>query len=423
MSGKIRILNIDSDEEIAAEFRAIGVDPAGFEHMLPKAQHVNIRVRELSAPAALILKQEMLSLGGDCANHRKILKNDVVSADSILMGNVKVFQKLILKLRQQPFGLNELAENLQAAIENYLHPKPMLLKCGSRTLDLSRRTYIMGILNVTPDSFSDGGEFFEPQRAIERGIQMAEQGADIIDVGAESTRPGADPLSQQQELERLIPVVEQLARVIDVPISVDTYKSQIAEAAIAAGATMINDISGLRFDSDMKTIAARYNVPVAVMHIKGVPKNMQLDPDYDDLIDEIYQYLADSIKLAMNAGLNRDQIIIDPGIGFGKRLLDNYTIIKRLREFSTLACPILIGPSRKSFIGKILDAPPDQRLEGTAAAVAIGIQNGANIVRVHDVAAMKRVCQIADMMKESRTESGAAGQNSDSIEKETSIIS
>ncbi|MDZ7375206.1 MAG: dihydropteroate synthase [candidate division KSB1 bacterium] len=272
------------------------------------------------------------------------------------------------------------------------------LSVGAKTLDLSARTHIMGILNVTPDSFSDGGEYFEPDRAIARGMELARQGADIIDVGAESTRPGAEPISAEEEIARLLPVIRGLANLVDVPISVDTYKAPVAEAALHAGANMINDISGLRFDRDMKFVVARFQVPVVLMHIKGQPKNMQQDPHYDDVIGEICDYLAESIEMALAAGIPRDRIIIDPGIGFGKRLMDNYEIIRRLKEFSRLECPILVGPSRKSFIGKVLNLPPDQRLEGTIAAVVVAIQNGAHIIRVHDVLPMVRACQIADRL-------------------------
>jgi len=273
-----------------------------------------------------------------------------------------------------------------------------LLKCGDKVLDLSSRTHIMGILNITPDSFSDGGEFFTVDRAVERGIQMAEEGADIIDIGAESTRPGAEPIPTDEELQRLLPVLEQLLKKTEVPISVDTYKSKVAEAALKAGAHIINDISGLRFDPSMKDVVARHQAPVIIMHIKGEPRNMQIDPFYEDVMGEISDYLAESIRLAAMAGVKKENIIIDPGIGFGKRLEDNYEIIRRLSELKRLGCPILIGPSRKSFLGKVLNLPPAERLEGTMAAVAIGIQNGADIVRVHDVNAVSRVCRIADIL-------------------------
>jgi dihydropteroate synthase len=397
MAGKLRILKLDNYSDVKREFDQIGVDPAGIHLMVPKAFQLNIRVSGLSSPAALILKQEMLSLGGDCANHRLILKNEVNSADAILMGNLKEFQRLIPKLKNQPFGLKKLSQDLNDLIKLKESPGTFQLELKCKTLDLSSRTHIMGIINVTPDSFSDGGDFLNAEAAIEQTVKMAEQGADIIDIGAESTRPGADPVAVDEELSRLLPVIEGIKRETLTPISVDTYKSNVAEAVINSGADIINDISGLRFDAEMKNIVAKYNTPVVIMHIQGEPKNMQINPHYDDIMGEIFYYLAESIKIAKQAGL-KNSIIIDPGIGFGKRLNDNFEILRRLSEFQGLDCPILVGPSRKSFIGNVLDLPPDQRIEGTAAAVAIGIQNGAHIVRVHDVKEMKRVCLIADRL-------------------------
>ncbi len=274
------------------------------------------------------------------------------------------------------------------------------LNFSEKLLDLSSRTHLMGILNVTPDSFSDGGEFLEVEDAVEQGMKMVEQGADIIDVGGESTRPGSDPITIEEELSRVIPVIKALSKKIDVPISIDTCKSEVAKRALHAGAEIINDISALRFDPQVKEIVAEHQVPVVLMHIKGTPKNMQQNPYYDDVIEEIITYLRDSIQLAKDAGIQKENILIDPGIGFGKRLEDNLSILKNLREFTILECPILVGPSRKSFIGKILDLPVEERLEGSLAALAVSIMNGANIVRVHDVKESKRVAGLVDRILE-----------------------
>ena len=256
----------------------------------------------------------------------------------------------------------------------------------------------MGILNITNDSFSDGGKYYEPELAIRRGIEIEAEGADLIDVGAESTRPGSEPVSLKEELRRLLPVVDGLLNNVQLPISIDTYKARVAEEVLQRGVHLINDISGLRFDPEMKNVVAKYQAPVVISHIKGTPKDMQQNPHYTNLVGEIYDYLSNSVTLAIEAGVAPQNIVVDPGIGFGKRLGDNYEILRRLNEFSELGYPLLIGPSRKSFIGKVLNAEPDQRLEGTAAAVALGIQNGANIVRVHDVKEMMRVCRIADLI-------------------------
>lgn len=269
--------------------------------------------------------------------------------------------------------------------------------------DFSSRTYIMGILNVTPDSFSDGGKFLNADDAVAQALRMQEEGADIIDIGGESTRPGAEKVSMDDEIKRVVPVIEALTKKLRIPVSIDTYKSQVAEAAILAGASVINDISGLRFDPDMAKTAAAHDLPVIIMHIKGTPENMQKNPEYTALIPEIRDYLFEGIEIAKRAGVREDMIIVDPGIGFGKTVEDNLEIIRRLDEFSTLGKPVLLGHSRKSFIGKLLgDLPADERVEGTAAVTAIGIYNGANIVRVHDVKEMKRVAVIADSIKRGR---------------------
>lgn len=259
-----------------------------------------------------------------------------------------------------------------------------------------RRTYIMGILNVTPDSFSDGGLYFDWEKAVAKAYEMVAAGADIIDIGGESTRPGADPLPLEEELRRVIPVLDRLVREVKVPLSVDTYKAEVARQALEHGATIINDISGLRADPDMARVVARFDCPVVVMHIKGTPKNMQDNPTYEDVIAEVKEYLQQGIELAVAAGLSREKVIVDPGIGFGKNLEHNLKILQCLEEFKTLGQPLLVGTSRKSFIGKILDLPVNERLLGTAATVALSIAKGVDIVRVHDVREMKQVVKVSD---------------------------
>jgi dihydropteroate synthase len=267
-------------------------------------------------------------------------------------------------------------------------------------LDFSQKTYVMGILNVTPDSFSDGGQYFDKSTAIKRAIQMSEDGADIIDIGGESTRPGSQPLAIEEELRRTLPVIEALTKEINTPISIDTYKSEVAKRALDAGAAMVNDISGLRFDTEMPKVVSAYKVPVVIMHIKGMPKDMQKNPVYEALIPEIMDYLRESIRSAKESGIEEDMIIIDPGIGFGKTFEHNLEIIHNLYNFTLLENPVLVGLSRKAFIGKILgNVPAVDRLEGTAAAIAISIINGANIIRVHDVKEMVKVAKVADAVK------------------------
>lgn len=271
-----------------------------------------------------------------------------------------------------------------------------ILRCGPHRLEVGRRTLVMGIVNVTPDSFSGDGLGNHPQRAIEQALRMARDGADILDIGGESTRPGSAPVPIEEELSRVIPPIERLAGQINIPISIDTYKAELARQALAAGASIVNDITGLRGDPKMAETARQAGAALIVMHMQGTPRTMQENPHYDDVIGEIRAFLQQQAECALAAGIGRDQIVVDPGIGFGKTLEHNLQILRRLADFRGLGYPVLVGPSRKRFIGTILDLPPDQRVEGTAAAVAVAIANGADIVRVHDVAQMVRVARVAD---------------------------
>jgi len=263
-----------------------------------------------------------------------------------------------------------------------------------------RCTLVMGVLNVTPDSFSDGGEFFSAQSAIKHGLSLIEDGAEIIDIGGESTRPGAESLTIDNELNRVLPVIEEIRkRNNEILISIDTYKSEVAKQAIECGADIVNDISGFTMDSKMPTIVSDYGVPVILMHIKGNPKTMQNNPEYDDVIEEINSYFRNQISIAKAAKINPEKIILDPGIGFGKNLEHNFSILNRLNQLCVHGYPIMIGTSRKSFIGLTLDLPPNDRVEGTAATVSVGIMNGARIIRVHDVKEMKRVVTIVEKIR------------------------
>ncbi|MBI5074733.1 MAG: dihydropteroate synthase [Nitrospirae bacterium] len=267
-------------------------------------------------------------------------------------------------------------------------------------LDLSSKTHVMGILNITPDSFSDGGLHLDASAAVEQGIRMVNNGADILDIGGESTRPGAEPVSLEEELRRTIPVIKELAKKVTVPISIDTYKAEVARQALAAGASIVNDISGLRFDPEMPKVIAHYRVPVVIMHIKGRPREMQQNPVYDALIPEIMDYFRISIRLARKFGIPDELMILDPGIGFGKTFDHNLEILNNLEQFTLLEKPLLVGPSRKAFLGKLLGGvPASDRLEGTAASVAVAIMKGANIIRVHDVKEMARVAKVVDAIK------------------------
>ncbi|MFH1372280.1 MAG: dihydropteroate synthase [bacterium] len=265
--------------------------------------------------------------------------------------------------------------------------KRVIKLMGSRQLPLSR-PLIMGVLNVTPDSFSDGGRFLSVSDAVNRGLQMAAEGADIIDIGGESSRPGAQPVTAKEEQRRVLPVIENLRRETDLPISIDTYHAATAEAALDTGADIVNDISALRFDTQMAPLVAERKVPLVLMHMLGTPRDMQNDPHYDNCVDEIVQFFEERISFCRQNGIDKSKLILDPGIGFGKRLGDNLLILSSLGEFKRFSLPLLVGTSRKSFIGMInaIDSPADQRLGGSLAAAVVAVINGANIVRVHDLA-------------------------------------
>lgn len=258
----------------------------------------------------------------------------------------------------------------------------------------------MGVLNVTPDSFSDGGAYFTPEKAIAQALQLEADGADIIDIGGESTRPGARPVSCEEEARRVLPVIEQLAKQISRPISIDTRKAQIAKQAIEAGASMINDVGGLNSDSKIISVAAvAKKAGIIFMHAKGTPQTMQKNPRYRHLLGEIRAFFLERIHAAENARISINRIAVDPGIGFGKTLGHNLSIIHQLKSFEDLGVPLMLGPSRKSFIGRILDLPASERLEGTAAAVAIAVFQGARVLRVHDVKEIKRVVLISEAIR------------------------
>jgi dihydropteroate synthase len=265
-----------------------------------------------------------------------------------------------------------------------------------REFDLSGRTHVAGILNVTPDSFSDGGQFFDTETALRHAERMIGEGADIIDVGGESTRPRSTPIKESEEIARVVPVISELVSRFDVAVSVDTCKASVAEAALDAGAHIINDVSALRFDPRMAEVASKYGAGLILMHMKGTPATMQDNPEYNDVMADVTDFLKEAIERATAAGVRFESTVVDPGIGFGKKLIHNLTILKNLSRLRSTQRPIMVGPSRKSFIGQLLDLPVDQRLPGTLAASVICVLSGASIVRVHDVKEGREAVAIAD---------------------------
>jgi dihydropteroate synthase len=402
----VRVLNLDTPARILAELEKIGSSPPGIEIMAPKASFQTVKVENLNFAAANIIKQEMLAQGGEAAISRAVYSTKGEDSDVLILGTVRHFQDLIRKLHLQPFkSLMRLASELELALARYAGEELTPLDMGGRLFVWGARTYIMGVVNVTPDSFSGDGLGYDVERAVAQAESMVAEGADLIDVGGESTRPGSQPVEAEEELRRVLPVVEALAQRIDVPLSIDTYRSEVAKAAVEAGASLINDIWGLHMDPELGQVAARYQVPLVLMHNRSRPKDaVQTERlggryqgvEYEDLMADIIRELRESMTLALEAGVEREKIIVDPGIGFGKTVPQNLQLLASLSELKVLGRPVLVGPSRKSFIGYTLDLPPEDRVEGTAAAVAVGITCGADIVRVHDVKEMARVARMTD---------------------------
>lgn len=377
------------------EMGLVHSDPAGIRLMASKAVFRVIKLRAVRPPAANIIKQEMLSFGGEAATAYGSINHSVKATDVLIFGTIKQLQQLMQKLQQHQFGLPQLADEIAESLKNYASsPKP--LRIGKRKFELGKRTYIMGVLNITPNSFSDGGKYLKPEPAVEQARRLWGEGADIIDIGGESTRPGARPVSAEEEKKRVLPVIEKLSSENKYLISIDTTKAEVAEAALKRGAQMVNDISGLRFDHRLARVVAKFKVPLCIMHIKGKPRRMQENPVYSDLLSEIINYLAEGLEIAKENGILPEQILVDPGIGFGKTLDHNLEILRRLRELKVLGRPIMVGTSRKSFIGKTLELPVGERGAGTAASVAVSIMNGADFIRVHDVRQMTRVAKMTD---------------------------
>lgn len=396
MRYKIRALDIKNRAEGMSEFEKIGSTVPGQKIMVDKLFPLAVKVKGLKVLAINILKQEMLARGGDVVTSRDTLLETRGTTDVIIEGHQKSFKSLIPKIRMQPFGLKDLADELEIFLkDNKNNRNKKSFRIGKKKFDLISNTLVMGIINVTPDSFFDGGKYNHKDQAVKRISEMIADGADIIDIGGLSSRPGSKPVSLEEELERTIPVIESVSNNFDTLISIDTYRSEIALEAISAGAHMVNDISAFNMDKNMAGMVADKGVSVTLMHMQGKPEDMQKNPQYENVVDEIYEYLDGKANDAIGAGISPDKIILDPGIGFGKTLDHNLSILNKISEFSSMGYPIMVGASRKSFIGGILDLPVEDRLEGSLAAAVWSVINGANILRVHDVAETVRAVKTA----------------------------
>ncbi len=386
-----RVLSRSCRIDIYRELRKMGCQERGVEIMAPKAIHRLVYARGLDPRAANIVKQEFLAAGGETAVPWKSLDLSQGESEIIMMGTRPEFDRTVVKLREQPFKLPILAHEIETALNNFdSQPK---LSWGDRT-----GTQIMGILNITPDSFYDGGSWDDKDRAVARGLEMMEQGADIIDIGGESTRPGSKGVPEKEELERVIPVIRELRSSVDIPLSIDTHKPEVARAAVEAGAGVVNDVYGLRSEGMLETVA-ELDVPVVIMHMQGTPESMQKEPHYYDVVREVYSYILERTEAAVEAGVRPENIVIDPGIGFGKGVEHNIDLINRIDEFRSMGFPVLLGASRKSMFAHILGKDVQDRLYGSLAVAAIAVDRGVSVLRAHDVAETVDVVRTVENLK------------------------
>ena len=368
---------------IRSEMASMGVDPVGIDIMEGKSRHHLIRLDDVDLRAALILKQDMLSLGGEAALCREAAGLAIRKTPVLLMGTTRQMRGLVSKLGEQPFKLADISRSIEELLDNIDNGSRYVVR-GQDLLSGGRKA-VVGILNVTEDSFSDGGKYAERESAVARGIEMAAQGADIIDVGGESTRPGARPVSAKEEMENVIPVIRDLVAEGVNSISVDTTRSEVAEKAIQEGACILNDISGMTFDPRMLHVAAASEASVILMHTRGRSETMQDDLVYDDLMGEVCSYLEGAMDLAMGEGIPAERICLDPGIGFGKSIEQNLELISRIGELRSLGAAVMVGASRKSFIGRLTGADVEHRMPGSISAAVAAAMKGADMVRVHDI--------------------------------------
>jgi dihydropteroate synthase len=356
-----------------------------------------IQADGLDPRAAALLRQSMLAAGGDAAVPESVDRFAGKAVSVYLVGERDIFNRVPALIKDGPYGLNALGPEIEDCLRRASRPRRLVVR-GDDLL-ASRRCLIMGILNLTPDSFSDGGRYLAPDKAVAHGLRMVEEGAHILDLGAESSRPGSEPVSAEEESDRLLPVLAALrASVPGTVISVDTTKSVVARKALEAGADMINDISSGRMDPAMMSLCAERKAPLVLMHMRGVPKTMQEEPFYRDPVGEVTEELRDRVFEAEAAGMGPGDLVVDPGIGFGKRPRDNTALIRHLEALSSLGYPVLVGVSRKSIIGFLTGAPVEERLPGTIALHTAALLKGASILRVHDVKAHVQALACAEAL-------------------------
>ena len=394
-----RVLEATTPNEILHEIQRTDSDPEGAAIMTAKARIYPLHLDEVPLKAAPLLKQEMLAVGGDSAHARGIADHTAEASGVVLLGTWSQYRRLVPKLARQPFQLAPIGRAIERALHLYTSRVPWTIRGVHRSFQVGRRTLVMGVLNVTPDSFSDGGRYLDPEAAEARARAMAAEGADLIDIGAESTRPGAAPLSPDAEWGRLEPVLARLRDGIAVPISIDTRSPEVARRALAAGADLVNDVGGLRL-AEMRAVVARSGAPAVILHMRGTPDTMQNDTVYDDLRGEVFAYLVDAVGQAVRDGISERQLLVDPGLGFGKTAEQSLELLTHLGELRSLGLPIVVGASRKSFLGKLAGgAAPAERLEAGLAAAVLASLQGAAVVRTHDVGPTVRALRLVDAVR------------------------
>ncbi len=405
-----RVLDAGPPSEIARELEATESDPEGVGIMVRKARIYPVRLEDVPLKAAPLLKQELLAVGGDAAHARGIADHSVERSPAVLLATWGQYQHLLPKLRRQPFGLKPLADELERALRAYVGRGPAELPGAHRTLVLGARPRILGVVNVTPDSFSDGGRFLEPAAALAHAEQLVADGADALDVGAESTRPGATPVSPEAEWARLAPVLAAVVGRLPVPISVDTRHAEVAGKALDAGADLVNDVAGLR-DEAMRRTVARAGAAAIVLHMRGDPTTMQQRTDYVDLRGEVYRDLAEATERAELDGVDPHKIVVDPGLGFGKSAEQSLELLAHVGELRSLGYPVAVGASRKSFLGWATDEPrPIARVDAGLAAALYAAEHGVAIVRTHDVLPTVRALRLFERIELARRRAPATDE-------------
>ena len=394
----VRVIEISNLEQSLKELLKIGI---GYNSSLKMSEYYDFKVVKISyidVREINIIRAEALKNGMSAVVSDEILLLNAAKGELLLGGTAFQYEMLIRALGNSLLNCSEIALKIKKIVYNYGIDN-FEREIKGKIFNFGEKSFVMGILNITEDSFSDGGKYINADKAIERALKMVEDGADILDIGAESTRSGAIPVSEEEELERIVPIVEKLSKLVKVPISIDTYKSEVAKYSLRAGADIINDITGLKGESTMAEVVSDNDAYVIIMHMQGTPQTMQSNPEYQDVVSDICLDLKESFSIAEIAGIKKEKVIIDPGIGYGKSTNHNLEIIKRVGEFKIFGAPILIGASRKSMIGNVLNLPVNERVEGSLAVAAASVMNGASIIRVHDVKETKRTLIMIDSIK------------------------